>query len=139
MFFAGKTKRRDSKKKSETGDNQHREQNLLSGGRIVDNQSKWKKLGYKGDAATQGIKKTDTILSSNDLSATRKIGEIRRTSDGDLTRSMSEKTNVLNAVGSRLAEVNGIRKDLVNQEKRRRSSLIDEKDLNLSGRYIFLT
>lgn len=101
--FAGKTKRRDSKKKSETGDNQHREQNLLSGGRIVDNQSKWKKLGYKGDAATQGLKtKEQTILPSNDLqSATRKIGEIRRTSDGDLTRAIAnEKSNVLNAVGS---------------------------------------
>ena len=134
MFFVtGKTKRRDSKKKSETGDSQHREQNLLSGGRIVDNQSKWKRLGYKGDA-TQAIKKNDALLSGNDLSSARKIGDIRRTSDSDVNRSMTEKTSIMNAVGSRLTEVNGIRKDLVSQEKRRRSSLMDEKDLNLTGK-----
>ena len=98
----------------------------------MDNQSKWKRLGYKGDTG-QPIKKTDTLSPANDLSSARKIGEIRRTSDSDLNRSVAEKANVINTVGSRLTEVNGIRKDLVSQEKRRRSSLIDEKDLNLTG------
>ncbi|XP_071861221.1 uncharacterized protein isoform X2 [Bombus fervidus] len=125
----GKTKRRDSKKKSESGDGLHREQNLLSGGRILDNQAKWRKLNYKGDSS-QSVRKTDTLLASNDFNTVKKVGEIRRTSDSEITRSVIEK-NTLNAVASRLTEVNGVKKDLINQEKRRRLSLMDEKDLHL--------
>ncbi|CAD1477627.1 unnamed protein product, partial [Heterotrigona itama] len=126
----GKTKRRDSKKKSESGEGLHREQNLLSGGRILDNQAKWRKLNYKGDS-NQAIRKADTLLASNDFSAVKKVGEIRRTSDSEITRSVIEKNNTLNAVASRLTEVNGVKKDLISQEKRRRLSLMDEKDLHL--------
>ncbi|XP_012146297.1 uncharacterized protein LOC100875083 isoform X3 [Megachile rotundata] len=126
----GKTKRRDSKKKSESGDGLHREQNLLSGGRILDNQAKWRKLNYKADAA-QAIRKTDALLTGNDFNAVKKVGEIRRTSDSDINRSAVEKNNTLNAVASRLTEINGIKKDLISQEKRRRLSLMDEKDLHL--------
>lgn len=126
----GKTKRRDSKKKSESGEGLHREQNLLSGGRILDNQAKWRKLNYKGDS-NQAIRKADTLLASNDFSPVKKVGEIRRTSDSEITRSVIEKNNTLNAVASRLTEVNGVKKDLISQEKRRRLSLMDEKDLHL--------
>ncbi|KAF3425033.1 hypothetical protein E2986_03089 [Frieseomelitta varia] len=126
----GKTKRRDSKKKSESGEGLHREQNLLSGGRILDNQAKWRKLNYKGDS-NQAIRKADTLLASNDFSTVKKVGEIRRTSDSEITRSIIEKNNTLNAVASRLTEVNGVKKDLISQEKRRRLSLMDEKDLHL--------
>ncbi|XP_076664591.1 uncharacterized protein LOC143366967 isoform X3 [Andrena cerasifolii] len=126
----GKTKRRDSKKKSESGDGLHREQNLLSGGRILDNQTKWRKLNYKGDSS-QSIRKSDTLLGGNDFSTVKKVGEIRRTSDSDINRSAIEKNNTLNAIASRLTEVNGVKKDLISQEKRRRLSLMDEKDLHL--------
>nr|XP_050863758.1 putative mediator of RNA polymerase II transcription subunit 26 isoform X2 [Vespula vulgaris] len=126
----GKTKRRDSKKKSESGDGMHREQNLLSGGRILDNQAKWRKLGYKGDSH-QAIRKSDTLLTGNDFTTVKKVGEIRRTSDSDINRSAVEKNNALNAVTSRLTEINGVKSDLINQEKRRRLSLMDEKDLHL--------
>lgn len=124
----GKTKRRDSKKKSESGDGLHREQNLLSGGRILDNQAKWRKLNYKGDSS-QSVRKVDTLLTGNDFNTVKKVGEIRRTSDSEITRSIEK--NTLNAVASRLTEVNGVKKDLISQEKRRRLSLMDEKDLHL--------
>ncbi|KZC12186.1 Nuclear receptor coactivator 6 [Dufourea novaeangliae] len=126
----GKTKRRDSKKKSESGDGLHREQNLLSGGRILDNQAKWRKLNYKGDSS-QSVRKVDSLLAGNDFNAVKKVGEIRRTSDSDINRSAIEKNNTLNAIASRLTEVNGVKKDLISQEKRRRLSLMDEKDLHL--------
>lgn len=132
-LFAGKTKRRDSKKKAESGDGLHREQNLLSGGRILDNQAKWRKLNYKGDSS-QSVRKADTLLAGNDFNTVKKVGEIRRTSDSEITRSVIEK-NTLNAVASRLTEVNGVKKDLISQEKRRRLSLMDEKDLHLGGEY----
>ncbi|XP_054004914.1 uncharacterized protein LOC128890456 isoform X3 [Hylaeus anthracinus] len=126
----GKTKRRDSKKKSESGDGLHREQNLLSGGRILDNQAKWRKLNYKGDSS-QSLRKTDVLLAGNDFNAVKKVGEIRRTSDSEINRSAIEKNNTLNAIASRLTEVNGVKKNLLSQEKRRRLSLMDEKDLHL--------
>ncbi|XP_053972539.1 uncharacterized protein LOC128873171 isoform X3 [Hylaeus volcanicus] len=126
----GKTKRRDSKKKSESGDGLHREQNLLSGGRILDNQAKWRKLNYKGDSS-QSLRKTDVLLAGNDFNAVKKVGEIRRTSDSEINRSAIEKNNTLNAIASRLTEVNGVKKNLLGQEKRRRLSLMDEKDLHL--------
>ncbi|XP_031847419.2 uncharacterized protein LOC116433451 isoform X1 [Nomia melanderi] len=125
----GKTKRRDSKKKSESGDGLHREQNLLSGGRILDNQTKWRKLNYKGDSS-QTVRKADSLLAGNEFNTVKKVGEIRRTSDSDINRSAIEK-NTLSAIASRLTEVNGVKKDLINQEKRRRLSLMDEKDLHL--------
>lgn len=112
----------------------HREQNLLSGGRILDNQAKWRKLGYKGDSH-QAIRKSDTLLTGNDFTTVKKVGEIRRTSDSDINRSAVEKNNALNAVTSRLTEINGVKSDLINQEKRRRLSLMDEKDLHLGGKF----
>ncbi|XP_063982184.1 uncharacterized protein LOC135165131 isoform X2 [Diachasmimorpha longicaudata] len=131
----GKTKRRDSKKKSDTGEGLHREQNLLSGGRILDNQAKWRKLGYKGSGVTDHpMKKTpkDSCDTSNP-DTTKKIGEIRRTSDSDLR--LTDKTSAI----SRVTELNGMKKDLLNQEKRRRLSLIDEKDFHLSDPQICQT
>lgn len=133
-MFTGKTKRRDSKKKPESGDGLCREQNLLSGGRILDNQTKWRKLGYKGDTA-QPMRKMDSLLTGNDFSTVKKAGEIRRTSDTDMNNPAIEKNNSLVNVASRLTELNGVKKDLINQEKRRRLSLIDEKDLHLGGKY----
>lgn len=109
----------------------------MSGGRILDNQAKWRKLNYKGDS-NQAIRKADTLLASNDFSTVKKVGEIRRTSDSEITRSVIEKNNTLNAVASRLTEVNGVKKDLISQEKRRRLSLMDEKDLHLGGKYDIL-
>lgn len=100
----------------------------------MDNQAKWRKLNYKGDS-NQAIRKADTLLASNDFSTVKKVGEIRRTSDSEITRSIIEKNNTLNAVASRLTEVNGVKKDLISQEKRRRLSLMDEKDLHLGGKY----
>lgn len=138
MFvFTGKTKRRDSKKKSDTGDGLHREQNLLSGGRILDNQAKWRKLGYKGgDTTTQpSVKKTESLLIANEFSAVKKVGEVRRTSDSDINKSAVEKSNSLSNIAPRLTELNGVKKDLINQDKRRRLSLMDEKDLHLGGKY----
>ncbi|KAK2588789.1 hypothetical protein KPH14_001666 [Odynerus spinipes] len=126
----GKTKRRDSKKKTESGDGMHREQNLLSGGRILDNQAKWRKLGYKGDS-NQSMRKSDALLTGNEFTTAKKVGEIRRTSDSDISRSTIEKNNALNTITSRLTEINGMKSDLINQEKRRRLSLMDEKDLHL--------
>lgn len=107
---------------------------MLSGGRILDNQTKWRKLNYKGDSS-QPIRKSDTLLGGNDFSTVKKVGEIRRTSDSDINRSAIEKNNTLNAIASRLTEVNGVKKDLISQEKRRRLSLMDEKDLHLGGKY----
>ncbi|KAJ8672715.1 hypothetical protein QAD02_003975 [Eretmocerus hayati] len=135
----GKTKRRDSKKKSDPGESVVREQNLLSGGRIVDNQAKWRKLGYKGGdtvtqkkagAALQGPAVAVSGTSNNDLSVVKKVGEMRRTSDGDITgnKSMSGQSAALSSTGNK-SEPNGVRKDLVSHEKRRRLSLVDEKDL----------
>lgn len=136
MFvFTGKTKRRDSKKKSDTGDGLHREQNLLSGGRILDNQAKWRKLGYKGDTAQPSVKKTESLLIANEFSAVKKVGEVRRTSDSDINKSAVEKSNSLSSIAPRLTELNGVKKDLINQDKRRRLSLMDEKDLHLGGKY----
>ncbi|XP_024876013.1 uncharacterized protein LOC112457301 isoform X1 [Temnothorax curvispinosus] len=126
----GKTKRRDSKKKTESGDGLHREQNLLSGGRILDNQAKWKKLGYKGDI-THTIRKPDSLLTGSDFSTIKKVGEIRRTSDSDINKSAIERSNSLSSVASKLTELNGVKKDLITQDKRRRLSLVDEKDLHL--------
>lgn len=135
MFvFTGKTKRRDSKKKSDTGDGLHREQNLLSGGRILDNQAKWRKLGYKGDT-TQPVKKPESLLIANEFSTVKKVGEVRRTSDSDINKSAVEKSNSLSSIAPRLTELNGVKKDLINQDKRRRLSLMDEKDLHLGGKY----
>lgn len=132
-YIIGKTKRRDSKKKSESGDGLHREQNLLSGGRILDNQAKWRKLGYKGDV-TPTIRKPDSLLTGSDFSTIKKVGEMRRTSDSDINKSAIEKSNLL-SVASKLTELNGVKKDLIMQEKRRRLSLMDEKDLHLGGKY----
>ncbi|XP_032679734.1 uncharacterized protein LOC116848066 isoform X3 [Odontomachus brunneus] len=127
----GKTKRRDSKKKSDTGDGLHREQNLLSGGRILDNQAKWRKLGYKSDT-TQTVKKSESLLIGNEFNTVKKVGEVRRTSDSDINKSAIEKTNSLSSIAPRLTELNGVKKDLINQDnKRRRLSLMDEKDLHL--------
>ncbi|XP_011645750.1 uncharacterized protein LOC105432581 isoform X2 [Pogonomyrmex barbatus] len=126
----GKTKRRDSKKKSESGDGLHREQNLLSGGRILDNQVKWRKLGYKGDMA-HTIRKPDSLLTGSDFSTIKKVGEMRRTSDSDINKSAIEKSNSLSNVAPKLTELNGVKKDLITQDKRRRLSLMDEKDLHL--------
>ncbi|XP_011694202.1 PREDICTED: putative mediator of RNA polymerase II transcription subunit 26 isoform X2 [Wasmannia auropunctata] len=126
----GKTKRRDSKKKSESGDGLHREQNLLSGGRILDNQAKWRKLGYKGDI-THTIRKPDSLLTGSDFSTIKKVGEMRRTSDSDISKSAIEKSNSLSSVAPKLTELNGVKKDLITQDKRRRLSLMDEKDLHL--------
>ncbi|XP_011062126.1 PREDICTED: bromodomain-containing protein DDB_G0270170-like isoform X8 [Acromyrmex echinatior] len=127
----GKTKRRDSKKKSESGDGLHREQNLLSGGRILDNQAKWRKLAFKGDI-THTIRKPDSLLTGSDFNPIKKVGEIRRTSDSDISKSAIEKSNSLSSVAPKLTELNGVKKDLIAREdKRRRLSLMDEKDLHL--------
>lgn len=67
-------------------------------------------------------------MMSNDLSSAKKVSEVRRTSEGDLSGISADKANLLNAVATRL-EVNGVRKDIVSQENRRRLSLVDEKDL----------
>lgn len=133
-YVTGKTKRRDSKKKSESGDGLHREQNLLSGGRILDNQAKWRKLGYKGDI-THAVRKPDSLLTGGDFSTIKKVGEMRRTSDSDINKSAIEKSNSLSSVASKLTELNGVKKDLITQDKRRRLSLMDEKDLHLGGEY----
>lgn len=137
MCITGKTKRRDSKKKSESGDGLHREQNLLSGGRILDNQAKWRKLGYKGDT-TQSIRKSDSPLTGSEFNTIKKVGEIRRTSDSDINKSAIEKSNSLTNIAPRLTEFNGMKKDLISQDKRRRLSLIDEKDLHLGGKNIYI-
>lgn len=102
----------------------------------MDNQSKWRKLGYKGDA-TQTMRKADSLLTGSDFSTVKKVGEIRRTSDSDINKSIVEKNNSLSSVAPRLTELNGVKKDLISQEKRRRLSLIDEKDLHLGGRRLF--
>lgn len=133
-YIIGKTKRRDSKKKSESGDGLHREQNLLSGGRILDNQAKWRKLGYKGDI-THTIRKPDSLLTGSDFSTIKKVGEVRRTSDSDINKSAIEKSNSLSNVAPKLTELNGVKKDLITQDKRRRLSLMDEKDLHLGGEH----
>ncbi|XP_036151298.1 serine-rich adhesin for platelets isoform X2 [Monomorium pharaonis] len=125
----GKTKRRDSKKKSESGDGLHREQNLLSGGRILDNQAKWRKLGYKGDITP--VRKPDSLITGGDFSTIKKVGEVRRTSDSDISKSSIEKNNSLSSVAPKITELNGVKKDLLTQDKRRRLSLMDEKDLHL--------
>ncbi|XP_014469463.1 PREDICTED: uncharacterized protein LOC106741710 isoform X2 [Dinoponera quadriceps] len=127
----GKTKRRDSKKKSDTGDGLHREQNLLSGGRILDNQAKWRKLGYKSDTAQTVKKSSESLLIGNEFNAVKKVGEVRRTSDSDINKSVVEKSNSLSCIAPRLTELNGVKKDLINPDKRRRLSLMDEKDLHL--------
>lgn len=115
----------------------HREQNLLSGGRILDNQAKWRKLGYKSDT-TQTVKKSESLLIGNEFSTVKKVGEVRRTSDSDINKSAIEKTNSLSSIAPRLTELNGVKKDLINQDnKRRRLSLMDEKDLHLGGKYSF--
>lgn len=105
----------------------------MSGGRILDNQMKWRKLGYKGDT-TQSIKKSDSLLTGSDFNTVKKVGEIRRTSDSDINKSAVEKSNSLTSVAPRLTELNGMKKDLISQDKRRRLSLIDEKDLHLGGK-----
>ncbi|XP_057329904.1 putative mediator of RNA polymerase II transcription subunit 26 isoform X1 [Microplitis mediator] len=131
----GKTKRRDSKKKNEAGESPHREQNLLSGGRILDNQTKWRKLGYKGDPDQPVSKKTaggNAESHGNDTGTIKRVGDVRRTSDGDIATRSADKGKSSSGVASRIAEVNGVRKDLVNQEKRRRLSLIEEKDFHSS-------
>ncbi|XP_011296708.1 uncharacterized protein [Fopius arisanus] len=129
----GKTKRRDSKKKSDSGEGLQREQNLLSGGRILDNQTKWRKLGYKGPGATSDLlakKAPRELCDTSTKDTTKKIGEIRRTSDSDVR--LTDKTCVI----SRITEFNGMKKDLLIQEKRRRLSLMDEKDFHLSDAQI---
>lgn len=133
-YITGKTKRRDSKKKSESGDGLHREQNLLSGGRILDSQAKWRKLGYKGDI-THIMRKPDSLLTGSDFNTIKKVGEMRRTSDSDINKSAIEKSNSLSSVAPKLTELNGVKKDLMAQDKRRRLSLMDEKDLHLGGEY----
>lgn len=111
----------------------HREQNLLSGGRILDNQAKWRKLSYKSDTS-QSVKKSDSLIVTNEFNTVKKVGEVRRTSDSDINKSAIEKNNSL-SIAPRLTELNGLKKDLINQEKRRRLSLMDEKDLHLGGKY----
>ena len=96
----------------------------MSGGRILENQVKCRKLAYKGEIG-QTVKKTESNTTGTDPIAARKDAEtVNRTSQLD-------KANV--SEGSRLTEVNGIRKDLVSQEKRRRLSLMDDKELPLAG------
>lgn len=104
----------------------------------MDNQTKWKKFGYKGDT-TQTIRKSDSLLTGGDFATVKKVGEIRRTSDSDINKSAVEKSNSLSNIAPRLAELNGVKKDLISQDKRRRLSLMDEKDLHLGGKHRFLT
>lgn len=103
---------------------------------MLDNQLKSRKLGYKGNTG-QTIKKTEAALPESLTNKVKKIGEIRRTSDSDISRTTQsgDTTNALNVVTSRFTEINGIRKDIVSHEKRRRLSLMDEKDLHLAGIY----
>lgn len=123
----------------------------MSGGRIVDNQAKWRKLGHKGDDnatsdsetratstnAVSSIIPTEqtepdekpTNSSENNLNAkmiNSRINEIKQTSDSDGNRKLSEKSI------SRHPEPNGIRKDLA-KEQRLRVGSVDEKDHRLSG------
>jgi hypothetical protein len=87
----------------------------------------------KKSTLAPGVVEGSTASSGNDLNVSKKVGEMRRTSDGDIStgRTVAEKNvAVLNV---RQPEPNGVRKDLVNQEKRRRLSLVDEKDLHLPG------
>lgn len=108
----------------------------MSGGRILENQAKWKKLGYKGDT-TQTVKKSESLLIGNEFSAVKKVGEVRRTSDSDINKPAIEKSNSLSSIAPRLTELNGVKKDLASQDKRRRLSLMEEKDLHLGGEYRF--
>lgn len=113
----------------------HREQNLLSGGRILDGQVKWRKLGYRDDGGPQLLKKVGNTLvaaAPGEITIAKKIGEIRRTSDGDINRTIVDKT-MLNSVTSNVVEVNGVRKDLVIHDKKRRFSLVDQKDIQIPG------
>lgn len=96
---------------------------------------KWRKLGYKADT-TQSIRKSDSLLTGSDFNTVKKVGEIRRTSDSDINKPAIEKSNSLTNVAPRLTELNGMKKDLISQDKRRRLSLIDEKDLHLGGKKI---
>ena len=114
----------------------------------MDNQAKWRKLGYKGGdanpASGQALKKSTPVVataaegaaaSSNDLSVVKRVSEVRRTSDSDITSSRIVTEKSVASLSTRQPEPNGVRKDLVNQEKRRRLSLVDEKDLHLPGDY----
>lgn len=109
----------------------------------MDNQAKWRKLGYRGADSTatmQALKKTTNVIdtsttaSSNDVNATKRMSEIRQTGDSDISsgRTVAEK-NSAGTLSTRQPEPNGVRKDLMNPEKRRRLSLVDEKDLHLLG------
>ena len=104
----------------------------MSGGRILDNQAKWRKLGYKGGETEQVTKKSDSTATSSGELNVKKVGEVRRTSESDIIRSSSEKNTASN-VPSRLPELNGVRKELIIHEKRRRLSLADELELSLPG------
>lgn len=109
----------------------------MSGGRILDNQTKWRKLGYKGDPDQPVNKKTaggNAESHGNDTGTIKRVGDVRRTSDGDIATRSADKGKSSSGVAPRVAEVNGVRKDLVNQEKRRRLSLIEEKDFHSSGK-----
>lgn len=129
-LILGKTKRRDLKKKSEFNEGVQRENNLLPESHALDN--KWGQFGYKGCNVVpsgQSLKKSEGVSVKNDLSVvTKTVGEIRRTSEGDVSKTLS-------GINIRQPEPNGVRKDLINQEKRRRLSLVDEKDLQLSGNF----
>jgi hypothetical protein len=62
---------------------------------------------------------------------------MRRTSDSDISKSAIEKSNSLSSVAPKITELNGVKKDLITQDKRRRLSLMDEKDLHLGGKLHF--
>lgn len=82
-------------------------------------------------------KAADSLITASEFNTVKKVGEIRRTSDSDINKSAIEKNNSLSNVAPRLTELNGVKKDLINPDKRRRLSLMDEKDLHLGGEYQF--
>lgn len=81
------------------------------------------------------MRKPDSLLTGSDFNTIKKVGEMRRTSDSDINKSAIEKSNSLSSVAPKLTELNGVKKDLMAQDKRRRLSLMDEKDLHLGGEY----
>uniref|UniRef100_A0ABD2WWN1 Nuclear receptor coactivator 6 TRADD-N domain-containing protein n=1 Tax=Trichogramma kaykai TaxID=54128 RepID=A0ABD2WWN1_9HYME len=143
----GKTKRRDTKKKSispeGSGDGLQREQNLLSGGGLVDSQIKWRKISSKGSdeipttsppTSTVSTTTVTTLIKSmepapagtNELnSSIKQITEVKQTST-----EVETSSRVIGDKSVRQPEPNGLRKDLATQAKRRKLSLLDESDLH---------
>ncbi|KAJ9601629.1 hypothetical protein L9F63_000237, partial [Diploptera punctata] len=128
ISVSGKNKRRDSRKKPSTyaeRESSHlREQNLLSGGRIVD-----KQVGESAPGSVTRWRKSDSNPNVGSANVSGKVSRSPSPSLNRQSKSQTERMDSLQRSGGTSNKVGISQVTTVRREKRRRQSAEDSKDL----------